>query len=358
MSKQNIILSVMVISHNQAHLIGRCLDSILRQRIRVPWEIVISDDASTDETWSVIQDYVSRYSQESLPDKDGFYIPEMTCSQINSSDYNPTVTSDRCAANKANVYIHARGKYCVNIDADDYLLGDDIYQYQIDQLENHPECSVAMQNIWYQNDGSPLENGHTWHCESKLVENRIIDAREYCIGRYFVSNPALMMRRDFDLLPMERYGLLFDDSIISMHHILRGKIICSSRAQYVYVQYKNSIWNQVLGNCQDADFRMMTPMLAYLKFFPAYSSILVNAEVFNWLSATKRILSANKVEVTTQTIRYLEYFNNFYLECLLKRKHKFYLIIGLKLGLLISRYEICAPSLVRIYRLYIGVKSR
>ena len=56
-------LSVMVISHNQAHLIHRCLDSILAQRIDAPWEIVISDDASTDNTWDMIQEYVQRYSE-------------------------------------------------------------------------------------------------------------------------------------------------------------------------------------------------------------------------------------------------------------------------------------------------------
>ena len=154
-------LSVMVISHNQAHLIRRCLDSILAQKITAPWEIVISDDASTDDTWDVIQEYVKQYSESKK--KGEMYVPKIKAYQINSSDYNPTVTSDRCAANKANVYMHAEGKYCVNIDADDYLLGDDIYQYQIDQLDAHPECSVAVQNIWYQNEGETEENGHSWH---------------------------------------------------------------------------------------------------------------------------------------------------------------------------------------------------
>ena len=228
-------LSVMVISHNQAHLIRRCLDSILAQKIAAPWEIVISDDASTDDTWEVIQEYVQQYPESKKRREN--YVPRVRAYQINSSDYNPTVTSDRCAANKANVYMHAEGEYCVNMDADDYLKSDDIYAYQISQLEAHPECSVAVQNIWYLKDGDAIEQGYPWHYNGAWRENEVISFEEYCKRRLFTSNPAFMMRRDVELNSMEEYGLLFDDPIISTHHILRGKIICSKRTDYVYVQY-------------------------------------------------------------------------------------------------------------------------
>lgn len=324
MQQNNIILSVMVISHNQVYLIGRCLESILRQRIRVPWEIVISDDTSTDGTWEWIQELAKLRNEEiGLRMKeirgevlDGEFIPEITCSQINSSDYNPTVTSDRCAANKANVYSLARGKYCVNIDADDYLLGDDIYQYQIDQLEAHPECSVAVQNIWYQNDGEPVENGHPWHCKGVLKENEVITLQDYCQRRMFTSNPAFMMRRDLDLNPMEKYGLLFDDPIISMHHIAQGKIICSTKAQYVYVQYKSSIWNQVGSNCGDLVMRRLVVLLNYLKFFPEYSTEFVLSEVGEWVRALKDYRRMNECVCSPLTIRYVERLDSRFLSSL------------------------------------------
>ena len=328
-------LSVMIISHNQAHLIRRCLDSILAQKIAAPWEIVISDDASTDGTWGVIQEYVKQYPESKKSGE--VYVPKIRAYQFNSSDYNPTVTSDRCAANKANVYMHAEGKYCVNMDADDYLLGDDIYQYQIDQLDAHPECSVAVQNIWYQNEGETEENGHSWHPLSIWNENEVIDLEEYCHRRAFISNPAFMMRRDETLDPMEKYGLLFDDPIISTHHIVRGKIICSQRAQYVYVQYGNSIWNQVGKDESDTIIRNMAVLCTYIKLFSEERYKFLEMEVYNWIVGLKKIEARDiPLQPTEQTKAYVDRLNNRCLQRVLKG-NRIYTRVLLNLALLINK---------------------
>ncbi|MBR3408648.1 MAG: glycosyltransferase family 2 protein [Paludibacteraceae bacterium] len=294
-------LSVMVISHNQAHLIRRCLDSILAQKITAPWEIVISDDASTDDTWDVIQEYVKQYSESKK--KGEMYVPKIKAYQINSSDYNPTVTSDRCAANKANVYMHAEGEYCVNMDADDYLKSDDIYAYQISQLESHPECSVAVQNIWYLKDGDAIEQGYPWHYNGAWRENEVISFEEYCKRRLFTSNPAFMMRRDAELKPMEKYGLFFDDPIISAHHILRGKIICSERADYVYVQYPRSIWNKISEG--DRIVREITPTIVYLKFFLQYKKAILDMEAMELIRSIKSYLNLQDNSCSKETLAYV-----------------------------------------------------
>lgn len=314
-------LSVMVISHNQAHLIRRCLDSILAQKIAAPWEIVISDDASTDDTWDVIQEYVRQYP-ESKRREDNF-VPRIRAYQINSSDYDPTVTSDRCAANKVNVYMHAEGEYCVNMDADDYLLGDDIYQYQINQLEAHPECAVAVQNIWYLNDGEPIEKGHAWHPKNKWEENEVITIEEFFQRRAFISNPAFMMRRDAELKPMEKYGLLFDDPVITMHHITSGMIICSRKAQYVYVQYPNSIWNQVTTSRDDAFVRELCPIIVELRFFPEKTNVILRARLSTIVMIFRNYLQKkSQIKVSQATVQYIHRLNNVLLNGMLDRTVK------------------------------------
>lgn len=349
------ILSVMVISHNQAHLIRRCLDSILAQRIDAPWEIVISDDASTDNTWDVILEYVQRYFETKK--KGEFYTPIIRAYQINSSDYNPIVTSDRCAANKANVYIHARGKYCVNVDADDYLRSDDIYAYQISLLEEHPECSVAVQNIWYQNDGESLERGHAWHANTMWSENEIISIEEYLIRKAFISNPAFMMRRDEELNPMEKYGLLFDDPIITMHHLSKGKIICSQRACYVYVQYNKSIWNS-LGSVCDRTIRCVTPVIAEVRYFPIFKANLLLAHISSCIQAMDFFLkSGTPLDLSDNTEQYVTRFNCRFLNILLGEKKicdKTYIWMLLQYLRLIRRLKIRSQLMCRIALKYMG----
>ena len=48
-----MILSIIVISHNQKEKLKRCLKSILSQSLPFEFEIIISDDNSNDGSWEV-----------------------------------------------------------------------------------------------------------------------------------------------------------------------------------------------------------------------------------------------------------------------------------------------------------------
>jgi glycosyltransferase involved in cell wall biosynthesis len=56
-----IRISVLFLSYNQAHFIKEAVDSILKQQVTEPIEIIFSDDASTDATFQVISQLVSDY---------------------------------------------------------------------------------------------------------------------------------------------------------------------------------------------------------------------------------------------------------------------------------------------------------
>lgn len=54
--------SIVVITYNQEKLIHRALDSLLSQKEFI-FEIIISDDCSTDDTWKVVIDYKNRFPE-------------------------------------------------------------------------------------------------------------------------------------------------------------------------------------------------------------------------------------------------------------------------------------------------------
>ena len=53
-------ISVVIITYNFEKFLRECIDSILAQTLR-PCEIVIYDDCSTDESWSIISQYSQRF---------------------------------------------------------------------------------------------------------------------------------------------------------------------------------------------------------------------------------------------------------------------------------------------------------
>ena len=329
--KNDITLSVLVISHNQAHLIGRCLESIISQKLNVKYEIVISDDASTDNTWEVILDYQKRYSKI------------IRCFQINSNDYNPNISSDRCAINKANVYSHAKGKYVVNVDADDYLCDNDIYQKQIDLLEENKECWACMQNIVIQDDGDNENFSSLWFPANMLITGRIINCVQYYQERLLISNPAIMLRRDVNLEPIKQYGLLFDDFVITMHHISLGDIVCLNQASYVYVQYKNSIWKTVM-NSSFLSVRSMAAINIIINYFPKYSSEVLLHNIYQYIHYLKKILSNNVfITVDSGNRKYIERLQSKFLLRLINfkniRMQNFIVKIYLLMFLFVSKFK-------------------
>lgn len=176
---ENILLSVLVISHNQEVVLPRCLKSILGQKLDFKYEIIISDDFSTDSTWNIIQQYADRY-------------PELIYgSQTNSDECHPANTSQRSGWNRCNAYKMARGKYIIHIDADDYFKGPDVLQAQVEMLEKHPECSLCIQNIWVLNEGAAFETGHPWFPLHKFQNGQIILAKEF-IQENFLSSTLLV----------------------------------------------------------------------------------------------------------------------------------------------------------------------
>ena len=238
------ILSILVITHNQRELLKRCLDSVLGQKLTVPFEVVVSDDRSDDGT----AEYMAELQEEISNGKWQIeYLINLVYTRCNSNDCVPKNVSERCGWNKLNAYQHARGEYFVNIDADDYLKSDTIYQAQLDMLLAHSDCSMCMQDVWQVDDGVPEENGMRWPSFGKLQNGQIMQPKQI-VSPYRVLNQCYMIRRHPEVDSAALYGKHFDDTIITIHHLQFGPCVYLDRADYVWVQYNTSITKTLQGD--------------------------------------------------------------------------------------------------------------
>lgn len=231
----NPVLSILLITHNQRELLQRCLESVLAQELHVPFEIIISDDRSSDGT----KDWV--FEQKALWEGKKVNLVAIKYSFCNSDECNPSTVSERCGWNKLNAYKQARGKYFVNIDADDYLRSADIYQRQIDMLEAHPECSMCMQRVLSLNEGEPFEQGNAWPVHPLLREGVVICKEDFILKELRGLNQSYMIRRHPEDDMQALYGKWFDDTVITYHHLQYGPVVFLDRADYVWMQYPKSI---------------------------------------------------------------------------------------------------------------------
>ena len=58
--KNDILLSVCMVSYNQEQYVRDALDSILMQKTDFAYEVIISDDCSKDKTVEILNEYAAK----------------------------------------------------------------------------------------------------------------------------------------------------------------------------------------------------------------------------------------------------------------------------------------------------------
>jgi glycosyltransferase involved in cell wall biosynthesis len=119
-------VSVCVNTYNQEGYIGTCIESLVTQQTNFDFEILVSDDCSTDSTGEIVKEYARLY-----PDIIKIVSPEKNLGA--SGNY---------------YYTHekARGEYIAHMDGDDYALPGKL-QAQNDFLDAHTEYGIVWHRV-------------------------------------------------------------------------------------------------------------------------------------------------------------------------------------------------------------------
>ena len=136
-------LSCIIPTYNRAHTLSKAIDSLYKQNLTIPFEVIVTDDASTDETQELLHYYQQKYPNFS------FYVHA-----VNGG-----------ASKARNTCIeHAHGDLIFNLDSDNYLEPKSL-QGLIDLLDQTGADSAAFGKIKYffpTPDGSKVLS-HVWH---------------------------------------------------------------------------------------------------------------------------------------------------------------------------------------------------
>ncbi len=121
-----IMVSICCLTYNHERYIKQCLDGFLSQQATFAFEILIHDDASTDQTPLILKEY-----------------------EKNNPDLIKVIyQSENQYSKGVNVHLvynipRVKGKYIAFCEGDDYWTQPDKLQKQVEYLEAHPNCSLC-----------------------------------------------------------------------------------------------------------------------------------------------------------------------------------------------------------------------
>ena len=130
------LVSICCLTYNHEKIIRDALDGFVIQRTNFPFEIVVCDDASTDNTQEIIKEYSIKY--EGL-----FKLILLKENVYSKTKVLPFAT---------HLFPAAEGKYIAECDGDDYWTDCYKLQKQFDFLEKNKEYSMCYHDliIYYQ----------------------------------------------------------------------------------------------------------------------------------------------------------------------------------------------------------------
>ncbi|MEO0371347.1 MAG: glycosyltransferase [Pseudomonadota bacterium] len=186
-------VSICTITFNHGPYLRQTLDGFLAQRCDFRVEIVVNDDASTDETGDILREYAGRH-----PD---IVRPIIQPENLFSKGVNPYTCF---------VFPNATGEYLALCDGDDYWDDPDKLAMQAAYLDAHPDVSVTFGRVH-----AVSEDGIEETYKNGL--ERDIPAAELKNGPP-INTPTAMFRHVFRDGPAQflRYAPMSDMTLWSM----------------------------------------------------------------------------------------------------------------------------------------------
>lgn len=170
------MVSVAITSYNGERTIAATLESVLRQSVPFPVEIVIGDDASSDGTAAVAQAYRDKY-------------PNVIRLQVQPKNVG-------IQRNYFETFAASRGRYIAWLDSDDWWTDPEKLRLQVEVLEADPNIVIACHYVrWVTSDGDVKRERYPELPPGRYGEKDIL-------RQNFLPSPSVVFRNGLQrLLP-------------------------------------------------------------------------------------------------------------------------------------------------------------
>lgn len=247
------VVSTCCITYNHESFIKDAVEGFLMQETSFLFEIVVSDDCSTDNTRALLQEYL-----QSHPTQIGLILNE---------------TNIGVVPNFAKAIKACSGKYIALCEGDDYWTDPLKLQKQVDFMEAHPECSLCCHKVQVKYEGQEEQN----YIFPDLVGDQIF-SRDEMYQKYISATCSVMFRKEkVDELLRFLEGFRVGDMPLYSFYLQFGRFGYIDQVMATYRKHDNSFWHP---NYQEYRFPVLFDTFTKIKSrLRIHDSPALNAQI-------------------------------------------------------------------------------
>jgi len=221
----NPLVSVRVVTYNHEKYIAQCLEGILMQRTNFPFEVIVGEDCSTDNTRKIVFDYQAKFPEKIR-----------------------VITSEKNVGGMENAIRFQQacnGKYHALCEGDDYWIDPLKLQKQADFMEAHPEYSMCCHDALVVRDDKNATP--RYYFDASIPD--VIEIKDLLRLNLAIPTASMFARADaFASIPEWRKRILYGDLLLRLWCAHHGKIKKLTDTMSVYRVHPSSLMAHSLVN--------------------------------------------------------------------------------------------------------------
>lgn len=207
--EKDIMVSVSMITYNHEKFIVEAIEGVVSQKTTFPFELVIGEDLSTDNTRAICIEYQKKY-------------PDIIRLRLNDPNQGMML-------NWINNIESGQGKYIALCDGDDYWTDPYKLQKQVDFMEANPDFAMCSHKV------------HTLMCgvldENIEMERDVLTTEDLIKKDWGLLTASIFFRKDAHKTPDWYYTVKNGDFALQLIVSLSGKIKFLPEYMAVYRQH-------------------------------------------------------------------------------------------------------------------------
>nr|WP_305182344.1 glycosyltransferase [uncultured Schaedlerella sp.] len=267
---EKVDISIVCATYNQEKYVKNALDGFLMQKGGFEYEILIHDDASTDGTTKILQEYKKEY-----PNKIKLILQK-------ENQYSKGVDILR-----TYIYPIVKGKYIAFCEGDDFWIYNKKLQKQYDLMESNPNISLCYHNaLVYREESDELQINVHNHPSGYIDDREIISPTKgwYPTASFFGRTDYMKNQPDFKAAT--------GDEALRTYMACKGDLYFINAAWSVYRDFADGSWNQRYRSDKKIAARYIVDTVNYFTKFDEYSGKRFSKYLhIKYMQAIKRLFN-------------------------------------------------------------------